>query len=135
MNDKAPHATLTQEEIEALLKTLPPDETPADAIPAGPVGVSSQDPNAKMNPDDIAALFASMQGEPEKAEEPPVAEAAPEAPPAALGADPNAQMSQDDIAALLASMQGEPEKRKNRLSQKLRWKRPLPNQQPIRTPK
>lgn len=35
MNDKAPHATLTQEEIEALLKTLPPDETPADAIPAG----------------------------------------------------------------------------------------------------
>ena len=100
MNDKAPHATLTQEEIEALLKTLPPDETPADAIPAGPVGVSSQDPNAQMSQDDIAALLASMQTEPEKAAEPAV-------PPAT---DPNAKMSPDDIAALFASMQGEPKK-------------------------
>ena len=100
MNDKAPHATLTQEEIEALLKTLPPDETPADAIPAGPVGVSSQDPNAQMSQDDIAALLASMQTEPETAAEPAV-------PPAT---DPNAKMSPDDIAALFASMQGEPKK-------------------------
>ena len=89
------------------------------------------DDNHKMSPDEIAALFAQMQGEPEPAAESepvneaveetteiqqpesvsepePVAEA-PKEEPIAAPADDNHKMNPDEIAALFAQMQGEPE--------------------------
>ena len=88
------------------------------------------DDNHKMNPDEIAALFAQMQGEPEPAAESgPVNEAveetteiqqpesvsepesvaeAPKEEPIAAPADDNHKMSSDEIAALFAQMQGDP---------------------------
>ena len=82
------------------------EEAPAPAF------VPSDDPNAKMSDDDIAALIASMSGgaapaaEPEPVPEPePVVEETP-APAFVPSDDPNAKMSDDDIAALIASMNG-----------------------------
>ena len=73
------------------------------------------DPNKKMSPDDIAALFASMgaaeepvaepePAEPEPAAEPIIEEAAPETPAGPDLSDPNKPMSPDEIAALIANM-------------------------------
>ncbi len=84
------------------------------------------DPNKKMSPDDIAALFASMGAaeepvavaepvveeppveqepvEPEPAAEPIIEEAAPETPAGPDLSDPNKPMSPDEIAALIANM-------------------------------
>ena len=87
------------------------------------------DDNHKMSPDQIAALFAQMQGDPEPAAESepvneaveetteiqqpesvsepePVAEA-PKEEPIAASADDNHKMSPDEIAALFAQMQGD----------------------------
>ena len=70
------------------------------------------DPNKKMSPDDIAALFANLEAENTPAEEPiaqpevvvePVVE---DVPPMPNLSDPNKQMSPDDIAALFANMAG-----------------------------
>lgn len=120
--------TMGQKESDA--KTAQPDITKEEknAVPA--------DDNHKMSPDEIAALFAQMQGDPEPAaeQEPevrseekpaeiPVTEAAepeveaepepveeaPKEEPIAAPADDNHKMSPDEIAALFAQMQGEPE--------------------------
>ena len=115
--------TMGQKESEA--KTAQPDITKEEkiAVPA--------DDNHKMSPDEIAALFAQMQGNPEPAAESepvneaveetteiqqpesvselePVAEA-PKEEEIAAPADDNHKMSPDEIAALFAQMQGNPE--------------------------
>ncbi len=86
-------------------------EEPLPEEPAAPV--VSDDPNKMMNPDDIAALIASMNGGDETSAEEPVAEEAvveetvTEEPAASVvDDDPNKMMSPDDIAALVASMNG-----------------------------
>lgn len=69
----------------------------------------AENPNAKMDQDDIAALIASMTGGDEEpaAEPEPIVEPEPEPIPEPPKADnPNAKMDQDDIAALIASMTG-----------------------------
>ena len=86
----------TPEEMPEFVDTLSaldaePEPEPTKPEPA-PV---ADDPNKKMSPDDIAALFASASTEPEP--EP----AKPE--PAPVVDDPNKKMSPDDIAALFAS--------------------------------
>lgn len=65
------------------------------------------DPNKQLSPDEIAALFASVNdltgsSEPEPE---PVEEVVEEAPPQPVNDDPNRQLSPDEIAALFASMQ------------------------------
>ena len=119
--------TMGQKESEA--KTAQPDITKEEKIAA------PADDNHKMSPDEIAALFAQMQGDPEPMIEPepvvepvneaveetteiqqpesvsepePVAEALKEE-PITPPADDNHKMSPDEIAALFAQMQGEPE--------------------------
>ena len=75
-----------------------------------PPAPDMSDPNKKMSPDDIAALFASMGAaeepvaEPEPAAEPIIEEAAPETPAGPDLSDPNKPMSPDEIAALIANM-------------------------------
>ena len=96
-----------------------------------PPAPDMSDPNKKMSPDDIAALFASMgaaeepaavaepvveeppveeppveqePAEPEPATEPIIEEAAPETPAGPDLSDPNKPMSPDEIAALIANM-------------------------------
>ena len=73
--------------------------------------VDLSDPNKKMNPDEIAALIASMgagesesvvESEPEPIVEPePVEE---EKPPMPDLSDPNRTLSPDEIAALIANI-------------------------------
>ncbi len=119
--------TMGQKESEA--KTAQPDITKEEKIAA------PADDNHKMSPDEIAALFAQMQGDPEPTIEPepvvepvneaveevteiqqpesvsepePVAEALKEE-PITPPADDNHKMSPDEIAALFAQMQGDPE--------------------------
>ncbi len=94
----------------------PIPEPPKAAAPAEeekPPMPDLSDPNKKMNPDDIAALFANMSGDsapaPEPIPEPPKA-AAPteeEKPPMPDLSDPNKKMNPDDIAALFANMSGD----------------------------
>ena len=91
----------------------PLPESVVEEVPAPAVDLS--DPNKKMDPDEIAALFASMSGDVTPAEEPnsvveeplpePVIEQ--ETTPAAQEvdlSDPNKQLGPDEIAALFASM-------------------------------
>lgn len=105
VQEEAPHP---KSALEALAKH-PASEPEAD------------DPNKMMGPDDIAALLASMQNEPEttpapEAEVQPEPEAAPEpevmpepeaapepAPAPAADADPNRKMTPEEIAALFAN--------------------------------
>ena len=104
-------------------------EPVAEAPKEEPIAAPADD-NHKMSPDEIAALFAQMQGEPEPAaESEPVNEAveetteiqqpesvsepesvaeAPKEEPIAAPADDNHKMSSDEIAALFAQMQGDP---------------------------
>ena len=68
------------------------------------------DPNKKLSPDEIAAMFAAAEAADAPAEEPaaepePVAAEAPATPEMD---DPNKMMSPDDIAALISSMGAEP---------------------------
>ena len=73
------------------------------------------DDNHKMSPDEIAALFAQMQRDPEPAAEseseaePEPVEEAPKEEEIAAPADDNHKMNPDEIAALFAQMQGDPE--------------------------
>ena len=83
------------------------------------------DPNKKMSPDEIAALFANMSGdapkeevkeepkpvEPEPVVEEPVAE---EKPPMPDLSDPNKTMSPDEIAALFANMSDDAPKQEDK---------------------
>lgn len=100
VQEEAPHP---KSALEALAKHSAPEP-------------EADDPNKMMGPDDIAALLASMQNEPEPeaAPEPEVTpeaevasepEAAPEPTPApAADADPNRKMTPEEIAALFANM-------------------------------
>ena len=122
--------TMGQKESDA--KTAQPDITKKEK------NAAPTDDNHKMSPDEIAALFAQMQGDPEPAAEPepvvapqsesvedqedttesqqlepvseqePVAEA-PKEEKVAAPADDNHKMSPDEIAALFAQMQGDSE--------------------------
>ena len=83
------------------------------------------DPNKKMSPDEIAALFANMSGdapkepvdeaavpvEPEPTVDDPVAE---EKPPMPDLSDPNKTMSPDEIAALFANMSDDAPKQEDK---------------------
>ena len=112
-------------EVEVEAEPEPVEEAPKEEEIAAPA-----DDNHKMNPDEIAALFAQMQGkpapaaesepvneaveetteiqQPESVSEPePVAEA-PKEEPITAPADDNHKMSPDEIAALFAQMQGDP---------------------------
>ena len=59
------------------------------------------DPNKPMSPEEIAALFASMNA----GDTTPEPEPEPEPAPTPVNDDPNRQLSPDEIAALFASMQ------------------------------
>ena len=100
VQEEAPHP---KSALEALAKHSAPEP-------------EADDPNKMMGPDDIAALLASMQNEPEPeaAPEPEVTpeaeaasepEVAPEPTPApAADADPNRKMTPEEIAALFANI-------------------------------
>ena len=118
--------TTESQQLEPVSEQEPVAEAPKEEKVAAPA-----DDNHKMSPDEIAALFAQMQGEPEPAAESepvneaveeiteiqqpesvsepePVAEA-PKEEPIAAPADDNHKMNPDEIAALFAQMQGNPE--------------------------
>ena len=76
----------TPEFVDTMTKDEPVVQEPATAP-------TNDDPNKKMSPEDIAALFAASSPEPE----PVVQEPAP------ANDDPNKKMSPEDIAALFAS--------------------------------
>ena len=87
-------------------------EPVAEAPKEEPVAALADD-NHKMSPDEIAALFAQMQRDPEPAAEseseaePEPVEEAPKEEEIAAPADDNHKMSPDEIAALFAQMQGD----------------------------
>ncbi|MDE6023836.1 MAG: hypothetical protein K2G45_00085 [Lachnospiraceae bacterium] len=88
--------------LEAISESAkaPAPKTPEPEVITAP---ADDDPNKKMSPDDIAALFAAAStpaSEPEPQPE-PKPEPEPVAPP--TSDDPNKMMSPDDIAALFAS--------------------------------
>ena len=121
---------IPEPEVEPIVEEEPIAEPePVDIeVPPAP---DMSDPNKKMSPDDIAALFASMgaaeepvavaepvveeppveeppveqePAEPEPTAEPIIEEAAPETPAGPDLSDPNKPMSPDEIAALIANM-------------------------------
>ncbi len=110
---------MSQQSSEVALEETPEEVTEEPMaettipMPSFP-DIDMSDPNREMSADEIAALFASVNGsatsEPESApvdevleveqeESVPLPDMTPAAP-----SDPNQMMSQDDIAALLASM-------------------------------
>ncbi len=117
------NAMLDQSLIDALLGNLstpelspapvpeePAKEPIADIIPfpsaepakeEAPAIDPDYDPNKPMSPEEIAALFASMNA----GDTTPEPEPEPEPAPAPVNDDPNRQLSPDEIAALFASMQ------------------------------
>ncbi len=109
---EAPEPEVVAEEPASLEPAPAPEPEPAPALDLSSSGVDLSDPNAKMSPDDIAALFAAAgNAAPAPAPEPEPAPAPePEPTPAqdlsSSGvdlSDPNAKMSPDDIAALFAA--------------------------------
>ena len=86
---------------------LAPEPEPAPE----PMVEMPTDPNAKMDPDQIAAMFASMEAAPEPEPE-PIPEPEPPAPEpepvAEMPTDPNAKLDPDQIAAMFASMEAAP---------------------------
>lgn len=109
---EAPEPEVVAEEPASPEPAPAPAPEPAPALDLSSSGVDLSDPNAKMSPDDIAALFAAAgNAAPAPAPEPEPAPAPePEPTPAqdlsSSGvdlSDPNAKMSPDDIAALFAA--------------------------------
>ena len=103
--------------VESVLEEVPVQpvaaEEPAIEEPVAeekPPMPDMSDPNKKMSPDEIAALFANMGGgdaapAEEIAEEPAIEEpVVEEKPPMPDMSDPNKTMSPDEIAALIANM-------------------------------
>ena len=103
--------------VESVLEEVPVEpvaaEEPAIEEPVAeekPPMPDMSDPNKKMSPDEIAALFANMDGgdaapAEEVAEEPAIEEpVVEEKPPMPDMSDPNKTMSPDEIAALIANM-------------------------------
>ncbi len=94
-----------------------PAPTPEPVKEEKPPMPDLSDPNKKMSPDDIAALFANMAddnhaaeekaAEPEPAPAPTPEPVKEEKPPMPDLSDPNKKMSPDDIAALFANMAGD----------------------------
>ncbi len=94
---------LVADEVDSLLETLSDTteiQIPEPEIVASPV---IEDPNRAMNPDEIAALIASMNGGASEPEPEPVIEE-PEVVSPPVIEDPNRAMTPDEIAALIASM-------------------------------
>ena len=98
---------------EPVIEEMPPiPEVPVkEEVPPAP---EMTDPNKKMDPDEIAALIANMNGgTAEEVEAPVVEEPIPEepvkeeVPPAPEMTDPNKKLDPDEIAALIANMNGE----------------------------
>ena len=99
---------------EPVIEEMPPipEEVPVkEEVPPAP---EMTDPNKKMDPDEIAALIANMNGgTAEEVEAPVVEEPIPEepvkeeVPPAPEMTDPNKKLDPDEIAALIANMNGE----------------------------
>ena len=88
----------TAESVDTLTAAEPVVDEPVPAT-----APAADDPNKKMSPDDIAALFAAASPEPEPVADEPVPATAP------VADDPNKKMSPDDIAALFAASSPEPE--------------------------
>ena len=95
---------------EPVIEEMPPipEEPVKEEVPPTP---EMTDPNKKMDPDEIAALIANMNGETaEEVKAPIVEEPIPEEPvmeekpPMPDMSDPNKTMSPDEIAALIANM-------------------------------
>lgn len=95
---------------EPVIEEMPPiPEVPVkEEVPPAP---EMTDPNKKLDPDEIAALIANMNGETaEEVKAPIVEEPIPEEPvkeekpPMPDMSDPNKTMSPDEIAALIANM-------------------------------
>ena len=78
----------------------------ADVIPFPGNKPVAEDPNKMLSPDEIAALFASVNGDAAAAEE-PVAE--DPIPPEPVAEDSNKMLSPDEIAALFAAANGDTE--------------------------
>lgn len=109
--------------VEPVIEPAPVEDKPVAEeqkvaeVPKAPE-VDTSDPNRQLNPDEIAALFAGMQGdsadtakEEQSVEEPassPVEQQVVEQPktPEIDTSDPNRQLSPDEIAALFAGAQG-----------------------------
>ena len=98
---------------EPVMEEMPPipEEPVKEEVPPTP---EMTDPNKKMDPDEIAALIANMNGgTAEEVEAPVVEEPIPEepvkeeVPPAPEMTDPNKKLDPDEIAALIANMNGE----------------------------
>ena len=93
---------LTEEPLEVMpdIEAAPaPEPEPAPVPTIEPV---SDDPNAQLSPDQIAAMFAQAGGTPAPAPEPE-----PSAPPTVepVSDDPNAQLTPEQIAAMFAQVQ------------------------------
>ncbi len=93
---------LTEEPLEVMpdIEAAPATE-PAPA-PVPTIEPVSDDPNAQLSPDQIAAMFAQAGGTPAPAPEPE-----PPAPPTVepVSDDPNAQLTPEQIAAMFAQVQ------------------------------
>ena len=111
--------------VEASVPVEPEPIVEEPVVEEKPPMPDLSDPNKKMSPDEIAALFANMSGdapkeevkeepkpvEPEPAVEEPVAE---EKPPMPDLSDPNKTMSPDEIAALFANMSDDAPKQEDK---------------------
>ena len=111
--------------VEASVPVEPEPIVEEPVVEEKPSMPDLSDPNKKMSPDEIAALFANMSGdapkeevkeepkpvEPEPAVEEPVAE---EKPPMPDLSDPNKTMSPDEIAALFANMSDDAPKQEDK---------------------
>ena len=111
--------------VEASVPVEPEPIVEESVVEEKPPMPDLSDPNKKMSPDEIAALFANMSGdapkeevkeepkpvEPEPAVEEPVAE---EKPPMPDLSDPNKTMSPDEIAALFANMSDDAPKQEDK---------------------
>ena len=124
----SPEEAPTEEFVEDIPIEEPAVEVPVEEIPAEEpasqddlaamlAGMGGDDPNAKMSPDDIAAMFAAAEGATAAAEEAPVEEIPAEetvedisieepAEEPAEEAPADESASQDDLAAMLEGMDG-----------------------------
>ena len=98
--------------VEASVPVEPEPIVEEPVVEEKPSMPDLSDPNKKMSPDEIAALFANMSDDAPKQEDKPVEPepiveepAAEEKPPMPDLSDPNKTLSPDEIAALFANMQ------------------------------
>ena len=84
--------------VDTLTAAEPVEVSAEEPASEKTVSPASDDPNKKMNPEDIAALFAAAVPSDEPAKEP-----AAEKPVSPASDDPNKKMNPEDIAALFAA--------------------------------